>query len=73
MSAAGSEPYVDSGQLLLPGVGPVVGERWRNRNTGSIAVVLGVEQRRHGWVTIRILGEQQTITLATLERVFERV
>lgn len=60
-------------QLLLPGLGPVAGERYRNRTTGTIVAVLAVTQRRKAWVTIRVLGEQQTVTLASFGRTFVRI
>jgi hypothetical protein len=66
-------PYVHSTQLALPGLGPSVGERWRNRNTGTIVAILGVKQSRHGWVTIRHGGGEQTIKIATLQRTFELI
>jgi hypothetical protein len=62
-----------SEQLLLPGLGPVAGECYRNVITGTIVTVLAVNQRRKAWVTIRVLGEQQTLTLAGFTRAFVRI
>lgn len=63
-------PYIDENQLVLPGLGPVEGERYVNVNTGTIVAVLKVDQRKAGWVTLRVHGEQQTITVASFERTF---
>lgn len=73
MPDAGYVPPPGEIQLQLAGMGPVAGERYRNRNTGTIVAVLRVDQRRIGWVTIRVNGAEQTITLASLERSFERL
>jgi hypothetical protein len=51
----------------------MVGERWRNRNTGTIATVLGIECRRYGWVTIRTAGTVQPVRIATFFKFFERI
>lgn len=60
-------------QLMMPGFGVAVGDRYANRSSGTIVTVLAVEQRRYAWVTIRVLGEEQTITLDALARQFRRV
>ena len=60
-------------QLHFPGMGPAVGGRYRNRNTGHVASVISVAQRRYGWVTIRVAGETQTIRLDRFERIFQRI
>lgn len=57
----------------LPGLGPEVGQRYRNRHTDAIAVVLNTSQRRHGWVTLRIYGSEQTIKISKLEEHFELI
>lgn len=73
MSAANPLPRIDPGQLsLLPG-DPVVGDRWRNVNTGHICAVESVAQRRYGWVTIRVLEDRQTIRLDRFLRNFARI
>jgi hypothetical protein len=59
-------------QLPLIDLGPIVGERWQNRHTGTIVAVHGVEQRKYGWVTIRVYGNLQTIAIAKLLDNFER-
>lgn len=66
-------PFVHETQLAIPGLGPVVGERWRNRNTGKIAAVANVSQRRYGWVDIRINDGVQTLTVAGFQQYFERI
>lgn len=73
MPETGELPFVHGTQLTFPGLGPAVGDRYRNRNTGTICAVLGIEQRRGAWVTVRILGETQALTLATFEKQFERI
>lgn len=60
-------------QLAIDGLGPIVGERYRNRNTGTICAVTSVEQRRQGWVTVRMHGAPQTLRLATFLRQFARI
>lgn len=67
------EPYVDPGQLCIPGLGPNAGERYRHRTTGTVIAVLAVERRRYSWVTIRVHGEPQTIRTSNFMRVFERI
>lgn len=71
MRAVDGEPEIGAEQWILPGLGPALGSRWRNRNTRSIVTVLAVDQRRFGWVTIRTLAGPATITLARFERAFE--
>ena len=73
MSNADQLPFVGEDQLALPGLGPMVGERWRNVHTGTIVAVVGLEQRKHGWVTIRVYGNRQTLTIARFLKVFERI
>lgn len=50
---------------------PTVGSRYRRRGTGTIAVVLRVEQRRKGWVWVRIHGTEQMLTVAGFMENFE--
>lgn len=66
-------PRIDPGQLSLLPEDPVVGERWRNRNTGTIVAVESIAQRRYGWVTIRSMGERQTIRHDNFVRFFARI
>lgn len=66
-------PRIDPGQLSLLPEDPVVGDRWRNLNTGSIVAVEGIAQRRYGWITIRVLGERQTIRYDNFVRHFARI
>jgi hypothetical protein len=66
-------PFIAPEQMALPGLGPSIGERWRNRGTETIVAILGVEQRRQGWVTIRVGGNVQTIQISTLQRTFELI
>lgn len=66
-------PFVHGTQLVFDRFGPKAGDRYRNRNTGTICAVLGIEQHRSAWVTVRIFGETQTLTLATFEKQFERI
>lgn len=66
-------PFVHAEQLLLPGMGPLAGERYRHRTTGNIVTVLAVTPRKCSWVTLRVMGEQQTITLAQFQRTFVRI
>lgn len=74
MSTFDSRPVEIAGeQMILIGMGPQSGERYRNRNTGVIATVLDVTQRHYAWVTLRIHGEQSTIPLAQFQRVFARL
>ena len=56
--------YIDPDQQMLPGLGPVAGDRYRSRHTNSICTVLATTQRRYAWVTVRVRGEQQTLKLA---------
>jgi hypothetical protein len=70
VSDAARPGYLEPQQLALQGMTPAPGERWRNVNTGSIAVVLRLEQRSYGWVTIRIVGSEQTLTIANFLRHF---
>jgi hypothetical protein len=72
-SANDPQPFVHETQLVLPGLGPNVGERWRNRNTGKIAAVVAVNQRRYGWVDVRINDGIQTLTAAGFQQHFTRV
>lgn len=65
------QPTVE--QLALLGLGPTVGDRYRNKNTGAICTVLYTEQRKYNWVTIRIHGESATLTLARFVEVFVRI
>lgn len=73
MSTPDDRPVIHPGQEHLPGMGPAAGERYRNRNTGSIVTVLANTQRRYGWVTIRVAGTVQDVTVASFERHFERM
>lgn len=57
-------PFVDPMQLRLPGLGLIPGARYRRNGTGTIAVVLRVEQRRKAWVWVRMHGTDQMLTVA---------
>lgn len=70
MSAVEGEPAIDNDQLSLLEEIPAPGQRWRNVNTGSICAILKVEQRRFAWVTIRIAGSTQTVTLSNFLKHF---
>lgn len=70
MTVPEGEPPLGPEQLSLLDAVPKSGERWRNVNTGSIAAILTSEQRRYGWVTIRIAGSVQTLTIANFLRHF---
>lgn len=73
VSAPADRPFIDPGQLTIPGLGPQAGERYRNRNTDTIVTVLGVRQGRFAWVTCRILGSEQEIRGDRFAAVFERI
>lgn len=73
MAADVGLPFIDPGQLPIEGLGPMPGDRYRNRNTGTICAVLALEHRRTDWVTVRIMGETQVLTLARFTAVFERI
>lgn len=73
MSDPAPAPFVHDEQLALPGLGPVAGERYRNRNTGGIVSVVRTTQHEYGWVTIRVMGAEQQITLASFQRTFVRI
>lgn len=64
-------PLLDPGQGMLPGLGPVVGDRWCSIHTNTIATVLSIAQRRYGWVTLRIRGEHQTLRIDKFLEHFE--
>lgn len=70
MKFADGEPEVGGEQLQVDTLGPPIGGRYHNRNTGTIVTVLQVNQARHAWVTIRVLGVSQTMPLARFERAF---
>ena len=69
----GPAPFVHREQLPLPGLGPMEGERYRNRATGTLATVVRVDQRRYGWVTVRIRGGEQTLRLDSFLAHFLRI
>ena len=73
MSNRDELPFIHDTQLPLSGLGPLPGERWRNRNTGTIVSVISTEQKRHGWVTIRAHGTPATVKVARFLAVFERI
>ena len=73
MSIRPPRSFVHAEQLAFPTLGPSVGERWRNNHTGVIVAVVALDQRRYGWVTIRVHGEPQTITTASLLRNFTQI
>lgn len=71
MKGAAGEPDIGGEQLQLLGLGPLLGGRYRNVNTGKVVTVLEVIARLRTWVTIRTPAGPQTITLASFERHFE--
>lgn len=73
MSAPTGTAYIDPGQMLIPGLGPNVGERYRNVNTGSLAAVVGIRQGHFQWVSIRTPAGEAEITMARFLAVFERI
>lgn len=70
MSTPAPPPYIDPGQMILPGLGPIAGERYRNKNTGSIVTVLGIRQGRYQWVRIRTPAGEGEITAARFQEFF---
>lgn len=70
MSAVEGEPAIGPEQLSLLEEIPAPGQRWRNVNTGSLVTILKTEQRRFAWVTIRVAGSTQTVTLANFLKHF---
>lgn len=70
VTAVEGEPPTGNDQLSLLGEIPAPGQRWRNVNTGSICAILKVEQRRFAWVTIRVAGSTQTVTLSNFLKHF---
>lgn len=41
-------------QLALPGMGPALGELYRNVHTGQVGCVVATREGRRGWVTLRV-------------------
>lgn len=73
MASQAPLPFIDPGQGILEGMGPNVGERWRNRNTQNIVAVTGIRQGRYQWVRMRTIAGEAEITTARFLEVFERV
>jgi len=65
--------YIDPAQPMLPGLGPVAGERYRSMHTNSICTVLATTQRRYEWVVIRVRDGEQTLKLATFLEHWTRI
>jgi hypothetical protein len=57
-------PFIDPQQMTIDDLGPVLGGRYRRNGTGTIAVVLRIEQRRKQWVWVRMHGTEQMLTVA---------
>lgn len=66
-------PDVRTMQAAIPGLGPNVGERWRNSHTGTIATVIGTQQRHYNWVTIRFDEREQIIACANFLKNFTQL
>ena len=73
MNAEPQPAIIHPGQGMLPGMGPVVGDRWQSNATTVICTVLSLTQRRHGWVTVRIRGEEQTLRVDRFLAHFHRI
>ena len=58
---------------MLPGLGPVPGDRYKNRAVNLYATVVAVQQRRVCWVLLRVRDGEKQIPLTELERYWERV
>lgn len=41
-------------QLVIDGIGPRLGDVYRNRHTDQIGCVVKVTQRKYAWVTLRV-------------------
>lgn len=65
--------YIDPDQLPLFPEDPQPGDRYRSTHTRTIATVVKVDQRRFAWVTLRVRGELQTVTLAKLQEHWTRI
>lgn len=66
-------PRTNPQQLAIPTLAPTVGERWRNRNTGTICTILALQQRHYNWLTVRIDGREQIIAVANFLQHFDRI
>lgn len=73
MTVRGPLPFIDPGQQMLPGMGPMAGERYRQRNTGAIAAVIRIDQRRYGWITVRIHGQEGEVRTDRFLEYYERI
>lgn len=60
-------------QLSLGDMLPAAGERWVNWHTKYIATVIGVQQRRYVWVTIRHRNIESEIPLAEFLKRYSRL
>jgi hypothetical protein len=58
-------------QLALEGLGPVAGEPYKHKFTGTIATVVAVRQRDRCWVTLRRDGRLTDVPLDWLEASYE--
>lgn len=67
------EPIDDNGVCALPGLGPVPGDRYKNRAVNVFATVVAVEQRRHCWVLVRFSGREEEMRLDQFERYWQRL
>lgn len=66
MSVWGPEGEPDDLVQCLPGMGPAVGDQWRNRYTGEVCVVLAITQRRASWAKIRSRDRTTELKVSTL-------
>lgn len=69
------EPMVQihPGQGMLPTMGPTVGDRYKSNASSTICTVVGLAQRRYGWVTVRIRGENQELRIDNFLAHFTRI
>jgi hypothetical protein len=52
----------------LPGMGPEIGSVWRNRHSGCLYTIVGVQQRLRCWVTVRGVDGEREISLSEFDR-----
>lgn len=50
----------------LTGLGPQVGEVWRNRHSRQLSTILAIGTRRKTWVFLRVGGDERELQLAEL-------
>jgi hypothetical protein len=59
-------PPEDHSQQTLPGMGPQVGERYRNIYSGYLGTILKVQPGRRTWITLRKNDAEHQVTLEDL-------